>query len=77
LIAPCEVAVRSVVPAVRALMATELVEKHSLKQDEVAEILGISQSAVNRYVARTRGHIIRIRELKEIEPLINKMTALC
>ena len=76
MIVPCEVAVKSVVPAVKALMATELVEKHGLKQDEVAEILGISQSAVSRYAGRTRGHIVRISELKDVIPLINKMTAL-
>jgi hypothetical protein len=76
LIVPCEVAVRSVVPAVKALMATELVEKYGLKQDEVAEIPGISQSAVSRYASRTRGHAIRISELKEVKPLINSMTEL-
>jgi predicted transcriptional regulator len=76
LIVPCEVAVRSVAPAVKALIATELVEKHGLKQDEVAEILGISQSAVSRYACRTRGHVIRISELKDVKPLIHKMTSL-
>lgn len=76
LIIPCEVAVKSVVPAVKALMATELVEKHGLKQHEVAEILGMSQSAVSKYTSRTRGHVIRIGELKDIQPLINKMTIL-
>ena len=63
-------------PAVKALMATELVEKHGLKQDEVAEILAISQSAVSTYARGTRGHVIRISDLKDVKPLINKMTAL-
>jgi predicted transcriptional regulator len=76
LIRPCEVAVKSVVPAVKALVATQLVEKHGLKQDEVADILGISQSAVSRYMRKNRGHVISVRDVDDIKPLINKMTTL-
>jgi predicted transcriptional regulator len=54
--------------------AAELVEGHGLKQEDVAEILGISQSAVSRYASRTGGHTIRIGELKDVKPLIDKMT---
>jgi predicted transcriptional regulator len=68
--------VKSVVPAVKALVATQLVEKHGLKQDEVAEILGISQSAVSRYTRKNRGYVIRAEGIKDIQPLISKMTTL-
>jgi len=70
------VAVKSVVPAVRSLVATQLVEKHGLKQDEVAEILGISQSAVSRYTRKNRGQAIRAGDIEELKPLITKMTLL-
>jgi predicted transcriptional regulator len=73
LIAPCEVAVKSVVPAVKALMAKELVEKHALKQDQVAEILGISQSAVSKYTRQVRGYVIKIDNIDEVQPLIKEM----
>jgi len=73
LIVPCEIAVKSVIPAVRALMAKELVDKRSLKQDEVAEILGVSQSAVSKYTRKIRGYVIKIDNLEEIQPLINEM----
>lgn len=76
MIVPCEVAVKFVVPAVKALVATRLVDKHGLKQDEVAEILGISQSAVSRYTRKNRGHNINIGGAGDIEPLINKMATL-
>ncbi len=76
MILPCEVAVKSVVPAVKALVATQLVEKNGLKQDEVAQILGISQSAVSRYTRKSRGHAIKISDVDGIRPLIIKMTAL-
>ena len=60
LILPCEIAVKSVVPAIRAAIAKELVEKHGLRQAQAAEILGISQSAVSKYTRHVRGHVIEI-----------------
>ncbi|MEM3622548.1 MAG: helix-turn-helix domain-containing protein [Candidatus Bathyarchaeia archaeon] len=75
MILPCEVAVKSVIPAVKALMAKQLVEKHGLKQEKVAEILGISQSAVSKYTRKVRGYAIKIDSVEEIEPLIEKMVS--
>ncbi len=76
MILPCEVAVKSVVPAIKALMAKELVEQHGLKQDQVAEILGISQSAVSKYSRKIRGYVIRVDNIQEINPLISGMIIL-
>jgi predicted transcriptional regulator len=76
LIIPCEVATRSVIPAVKALIARELVERHNLKQDKVAEILGISQSAVSKYTRKVRGYVIEIENIEAVQPLITDMIAL-
>jgi predicted transcriptional regulator len=76
LIVPCEVAVKSVVPAVKALITKELVEKHNLKQDEVAELLGISQSAVSKYSNKVRGYVINVEEIQQVQPFIDKMIIL-
>jgi predicted transcriptional regulator len=65
--------VKSVIPAVRALIATELVENRGLRQDEVAEILGISQSAVSKYARQLRGHVIHVGDIREVRTLIDKM----
>ena len=73
MILPCEIAVKSVIPAVKALIAKELVEKQGLKQDEVARMLGISQSAVSRYTRKVRGHVIKIDDIDEVETLVNRM----
>ncbi|MGQ9544959.1 MAG: transcriptional regulator, partial [Candidatus Bathycorpusculaceae bacterium] len=76
LIVPCEIAVKSVIPAIKALIAKQLVEEHGLKQEKVAEILGISQSAVSKYTRKVRGYVIKIDGIEEIEPLIEKMVGL-
>ncbi len=73
---PCEIGVKSVVPAIKAMIAKELVETHGLKQTEVAEILGVSQSAVSKYTLHVRGHIISIDDVRETRPLIEKMVDL-
>ena len=67
---------KSVIPAVKALMAKQLVEKHGLKQDQVARILGMSQSAVSKYTCEVRGCAVKIDNIDEIQPLMNKMIAL-
>lgn len=76
MILPCEVAVKSVVPAIKALMAIQLVEKHGLRQDEVAQILGVSQSAVSKYTSKTRGYIVKLDDIQDVQPLIDKMVVL-
>lgn len=76
MIIPCEVAVKSIIPAVKALLAKELLENHGMKQSQVAKILGISQSAVSKYQANVRGHVIKIEDIDEIRAQIDDMIVL-
>ncbi len=66
---PCEFAVRSVVPALRALVARELSTSYNLKQDDIASLLGITQSAVSQYLRNVRGRAVNIEELNEINEI--------
>ena len=70
---PCEVGVKAVLPAIRALMARTIVEKHGMKETQVAEILGLSQSAISRYTSKDRGNIIIIENIPEVQTLIDQM----
>jgi hypothetical protein len=51
-------------------------EEQGLKQDQVAEILGVSQSAVSKYSRRVRGHAIEVNDIEEIRPFINDIVIL-
>jgi predicted transcriptional regulator len=73
LLFPCEIGVKTVLPAIRALMARKLVENHGMKEHQAAEILGLSQSAVSRYTTKHRGNIIVIEDIPEIQTHINQM----
>jgi len=57
-------------------MAKKLVEEHGMKQDQVAEMLGISQSAVSKYSRNIRGYAVKLDSIEEIYPLLNEMATL-
>jgi len=52
---PCEVVARDILPAFRALVAKELVEKHKLSQVAAASRLGTTQAAISQYIYSKRG----------------------
>ncbi|MCX8188673.1 MAG: transcriptional regulator [Nitrososphaeria archaeon] len=66
MLVPCEVAVKTILPNIRAIIAKELSEKHHLKQTDIAKILRISQSAVSMYVRRYRGISLNLENDKEV-----------
>jgi len=73
LILPCEVGVKTVLPAVKAIMARSIVEKHGLNEKQTANLLGLSQSAVSRYVGRERVNQLSLDNSNEVLTLIDRM----
>ncbi len=68
---PCEVAVKSLLPPVRAALAKQLMAKHCLKQMEAAKLLGVSQPAISLYNKKMRGKALDLEKDKEIKMLID------
>ncbi len=73
LILPCEVGVKTVLPAVKAIMARKIVEKHGFNEQEAGKLLGLSQSAVSRYMSKERGHLLSLEGATDILALIDQM----
>ena len=73
LLLPCEVGVQTVLPAIRALMARTIIEKHGMREKQAAEILGLSQSAISRYATKDRGSILTIENVPEVQTLIDQI----
>ena len=72
---PCEIIVWNVVPIIRKKLAKNLIENHGLNQRRVADKLGITESAVSRYISGKRG-ILEITDdeiLDEIRRSSNKI----
>ena len=55
-------------------MARSIVEKHGYNEKQTADLLGLSQSAVSRYVGRERGdNLLAIENTSEVLALIDQM----
>jgi predicted transcriptional regulator len=67
MILPEELASKSVIPAIRALVVKRLVEEHGMTQQEAAKHLGVTQPAVSKYLHQKRGAAIRLTGIKEID----------
>jgi len=73
---PCEVAVRSLVPSIRSAIARELIQTYGLKQKDVANLLGVTQTAVSKYTRHVRGIVLEIEEVEEVQPTIREIVVL-
>jgi len=60
---PCELVVRSVLPAFRSLVAKSLIEKYHFSQVAAAEKLGTTQASISHYLYSKRGD----KRLKQLE----------
>lgn len=73
---PCEVAVKSLVPAIRSAVARELTQTYGLKQKDVANLLGVTQTAVSKYTKHVRGTVLKIEGVEEVQPKLKEIVVL-
>jgi predicted transcriptional regulator len=52
---PSEIEAKSLIPAIRSILARKLIKEFHLKEEDVAKVLGVTQAAVSNYVRGTRG----------------------
>lgn len=74
---PSEIESKSLIPAVRAIIAKKLASEHFLKEDAIAKILGVTQAAVSNYVRGTRGDTQLVEKLNgvtEVMRMIDDIT---
>ena len=67
---PSEIEAKSLIPAVRAILAKKLIGEYSLREEDVAKDLGITQAAVSNYVRGTRGDIELISKLESVREVM-------
>lgn len=76
MIIPCEVASKSVIPALRAMVARELIEEHGMKQEQVAARLGVTQAAVSKYQHQVRGEAIELERASEVQAISHDIASM-
>jgi uncharacterized protein len=67
---PSEIEAKSLIPAVRAILAKKLIKEYSLKEEDVAKVLGITQAAISNYVRGTRGDMELISKLESVREVM-------
>ena len=60
---PAEIESKTLIPALRAILAKTLAEKHEIREDEISKMLGVTQAAISNYIRGTRGDPELIKKL--------------
>ena len=73
---PCIVVVRYILPALRVLIAKELVDKHGLKRVKAAEKMELTPAAITQYLKKVRGEtaVKMVESSDEAIKIISSMT---
>jgi len=74
---PAEIESKTLIPALRAILAKKLAEDHSIREDEISKMLGVTQAAISNYIRGTRGDPSLIAKLlaeKQVSTLIDELT---
>ena len=73
---PDEIASKSVIPAIRAMIVRRLVDDHGMTQQEAARLLGITQPAVSKYMHNKRGVAIKLQGIPRVDVATSKIAAM-
>ena len=72
---PCEVIVRSVLPAFRSLVARRLIEDFHFSQVKAAKKLGTTQASVSNYLYSKRGNKLlkQLEDAPKVQKIVNEL----
>ena len=74
---PAEIESKSLIPALRAILAKDLAKKHNIREDKISRLLGVTQAAVSNYIRGIRGDpklIEKLLEEKQVASMITEIT---
>ena len=74
---PAEIESKSLIPALRAILAMDLAKKHNIREDEISQMLGVTQAAVSNYIRGIRGDpklIEKLLQEEQVVSMINEIT---
>jgi predicted transcriptional regulator len=77
LLLPAEIESKTLIPALRAILAKKLAEEHNVREDEISKMLGVTQAAISNYIRGTRGDPKLIQKLvtdEQVSQLLNDLS---
>jgi len=73
---PAEIESKTLIPALRAILAKKLADTHNIREDEISKMLGVTQAAVSNYIRGTRGDPQLIEKLGREEQVAKMLDEL-
>ena len=70
---PSEIESKSLITALRAIIAKKLANEHKIREDQISKMLGVTQAAISNYIRGTRGDPELIKKLlaeKQVSEII-------
>ena len=74
---PAEIESKTLIPALRAILAKTLAEKHDIREDEISKMLGVTQAAISNYIRGTRGDPELIKKLLAEQQVSEMISEIC
>ena len=77
LLLPAEIESKTLIPALRAILAKKLAEDHNIREDEISKMLGVTQAAISNYIRGTRGDPSLIAKLlaeEQVATMIDELS---
>ncbi len=73
---PSEIESKSLIPALRAIIAKKLADDHKIREDQISKMLGVTQAAISNYIRGTRGDPELIKKLlaeKQVSEIVDEI----
>ncbi len=74
---PAEIESKTLIPALRAILAKKLAGMYKIREDEISKMLGVTQAAISNYIRGTRGDpnlIAKLLSEEQVAKLIDELT---
>ena len=74
---PAEIESKTLIPALRAILAKKLAREYKIREDEISKMLGVTQAAISNYIRGTRGDPNLIEKLlseEQVAKLIDELS---
>lgn len=74
---PAEIESKTLIPALRAILAKKLAEEYKIREDEISKMLGVTQAAISNYIRGTRGDPKLIQKLvadEQVSEMVNDLS---
>lgn len=74
---PAEIESKTLIPALRAILAKKLAVDHKIREDKISKMLGVTQAAVSNYIRGTRGDpslIAKLMAEEQVAKLVNELS---